>query len=30
MNKDIIKKPTNKKVKLLKMLFAGLGATISV
>ena len=30
MNKDIIKKPTNKKVKLLKMLFAGLGATISI
>ena len=30
MNKDIIKKPTNKKVKLLKMLFAGLGTTISI
>jgi hypothetical protein len=30
MSKNIIKKPVNKKVKLLKMIFSALGATVSI
>ena len=30
MSKNIIKKPVNKKVKLLKMIFSALGTTVSI